>query len=132
MDRRTWKAVILLLTCAVGLGCLGEEAMTPSPAPTSVASSTPTVVASSIPPPPTSTPAPAPTPTTAPPTASPVPTVDAPYYEDRSGPTSLLASYTNAINRGEYSRAWGYWETVLAENHIRPPTYVPLPYSVVE
>jgi hypothetical protein len=37
--------------------------------------------------------------------------VDEPFYEDRSGPTTLLASYYNAINRREYARAWDYWET---------------------
>jgi hypothetical protein len=44
------------------------------------------------------------------PTASPAPPIDVPYYEERTGPTSLLASYYNAINRQEYSRAWTYWE----------------------
>ena len=34
-----------------------------------------------------------------------------PFYEDRSDPVSLLASYINAINRAEYTRAWDYWET---------------------
>jgi hypothetical protein len=33
-----------------------------------------------------------------------------PYYQDRTGPVSLLASYYNAINRQEYLRAWEYWE----------------------
>lgn len=36
---------------------------------------------------------------------------EAPYYEDRTGPVRLLASYYNAVNRREYSRAWEYWET---------------------
>jgi hypothetical protein len=32
-------------------------------------------------------------------------------YDDHTGPVRLLASYYNAINIGEYSRAWEYWET---------------------
>jgi hypothetical protein len=63
--------------------------------------------------PPAATPKPpsaAPIPPTAPPTAA--PTVPAePPYEDRQDPIRLLASYYNAINRREYSRAWGYWES---------------------
>jgi hypothetical protein len=31
-------------------------------------------------------------------------------YDDQTGPVRLLASYYNAINLGEYTRAWGYWE----------------------
>lgn len=31
-------------------------------------------------------------------------------YDDRTSPVRLLASYYNAINRGEYTRAWEYWE----------------------
>jgi hypothetical protein len=31
-------------------------------------------------------------------------------YDDQSGPVRLLASYYNAINLGEYTRAWEYWE----------------------
>ena len=30
-------------------------------------------------------------------------------YDDRSDPVQLLASYYNAINLGEYTRAWDYW-----------------------
>jgi hypothetical protein len=40
-----------------------------------------------------------------------VPPAEEPYYEDRTGPTSLLASYYNAVNRQEYARAWAYWES---------------------
>jgi len=36
--------------------------------------------------------------------------VAVPFYENRDSPASLLASYVNAINRGEYERAWGYWD----------------------
>lgn len=110
MDRRIWTAVVLLLACVVMLSCLGEERMTPSPQPASVASPTPETVPPSAPPP-TLTPVPTLTPTTAPLTESPAPPVETPYYEDRSGPTNLLASYYNAINRQEYSRAWAYWES---------------------
>jgi hypothetical protein len=34
-----------------------------------------------------------------------------PPFEDRTGPTSLLASYYNAISRREFARAWAYWES---------------------
>jgi hypothetical protein len=32
-------------------------------------------------------------------------------YDNRSRPADLLASFYNAINRHEYARAYGYWET---------------------
>jgi heat shock protein HslJ len=32
-------------------------------------------------------------------------------FENPDSPVSLLASYYNAINRGEYERAYSYWET---------------------
>jgi len=32
-------------------------------------------------------------------------------YADQNTPVDLLASYYNAINRQEYTRAYGYWET---------------------
>lgn len=31
------------------------------------------------------------------------------YLDDRSGPTELVSSYYNAINRHEFARAWSYW-----------------------
>jgi hypothetical protein len=31
-------------------------------------------------------------------------------YDNMTSPVHLLASYYNAINLGEYTRAWGYWE----------------------
>jgi hypothetical protein len=34
-----------------------------------------------------------------------------PTYDDRGGPVRLLASHYDAINRREYQRAYGYWET---------------------
>ena len=34
-----------------------------------------------------------------------------PYYENRTDPVGLLRSYYNAVNRGEYRRAYSYWET---------------------
>jgi hypothetical protein len=46
--------------------------------------------------------------------AAPVPGPGAPaipFYEDRNGPVQLLRSFYNAINRKEYPRAYGYWET---------------------
>jgi hypothetical protein len=64
--------------------------------------------------PPTETPVPnPPAPTHTPaqrPTVSPVPPAEEPYYKDRTGPASLLASYYNAVNRREYARAWECWE----------------------
>jgi hypothetical protein len=67
---------------------------------------------------PTPTPPPAPTseppavlPTspTLPPTLTPMPPPD-PLYDDRGTPVRLLASHYNAVNCGEYRRAWDYWE----------------------
>ncbi|MFN8492382.1 MAG: hypothetical protein U0350_32575 [Caldilineaceae bacterium] len=40
------------------------------------------------------------------PTAQPSPTAD-----EHSDPTTLLASYIDAINHKQYARAYGYWET---------------------
>ena len=40
----------------------------------------------------------------------PAPPPPGPAYDDREGPVQLLASYFNAINLGDYARAWGYWE----------------------
>lgn len=75
--------------------------------------------------------------------ASPTPSFTAspsvePPYDDRSSPVRLLASYYNAINRREYSRAWAYWESPLNPSYedfvqgfadtesvmlvVRPPT----------
>jgi len=34
-----------------------------------------------------------------------------PSYASQDSPTDLLASFYNAINRQEYQRAYGYWET---------------------
>lgn len=31
------------------------------------------------------------------------------YLDDRSDPSTLIASYYNALNRSEYARAWSYW-----------------------
>lgn len=44
------------------------------------------------------------------PTVSPIAEIDQ-SYDDRGDPVRLLASYCNAINRKEYRRAWGYWES---------------------
>ncbi len=73
----------------------------PTVSPTATATGTP------LPEPPTPT-GPSSTPL---PTATSPPPVAEPFYEDRAGPTTLLASYYNAINRREYTRAWDYWET---------------------
>ncbi len=85
------------------------------------------------------TPAPAIAPPTPFPTASLVPHAQEPRYEDRTGATSLLASYYNAINRREYARAWGYWQDPPSSSYehfvqgfadtasvvlaVRPPTW---------
>lgn len=42
--------------------------------------------------------------------ASACPAQTTPGYEDRSTSISLLASYYDAINRKDYTRAWNYWE----------------------
>src|SRR2546427_10242 len=40
------------------------------------------------------------------------PTAPAPLaYDNRASPIDLLASFYNAVNRQEYARAYGYWET---------------------
>ena len=55
------------------------------------------------------------------PAASPVPGQAPPaFYEDRTGGVELMKSYYNAINRGEYQRAFGYWEPGAAAG---PPSY---------
>src|SRR5262245_42482978 len=36
--------------------------------------------------------------------------VDTAYVSDRSGPTQVLGSLVNAINRREFARAYAYWE----------------------
>jgi hypothetical protein len=35
---------------------------------------------------------------------------DAPYLDDRSTPEALVESFYNAVDRGEYARAWSYYE----------------------
>lgn len=39
---------------------------------------------------------------------SPAEIIDSEYLDDRSTPTGLIASYFNAVNRGEYLRAYSY------------------------
>jgi hypothetical protein len=54
------------------------------------------------------------------PPAPPADTIDASVYlDDRSDPAALLRSFYNAINRGEYLRAYGYWD--------EPSLMTPLP-----
>lgn len=63
---------------------------------------------------PTEAPATGAPPTQGPATRSPAATATsrpAPEYDDQESPAALLASYVNAINRGEYERAWEYWES---------------------
>jgi hypothetical protein len=37
------------------------------------------------------------------------------YVDDRSTPEQVLRSYTSAINRREYARAYSYWESGAAD-----------------
>jgi len=72
-----------------------------------------TVVVTATYTPPSSAPSPMPTPE--PPTPPPLPPTPIPPpatlpYDEQADPVDLLASYINAINRGEYLRAWEYWE----------------------
>lgn len=41
----------------------------------------------------------------------PTPSSTAPYYHQQAHPEQVIASYFNAINRQEYQRAYGYWES---------------------
>jgi len=168
MDRRTWKAIVALLVSAGLTGCLGQG-LAPAPtataevttvaSPMGTSTAVPTLTAPALEPTATITPIPPTVPpmlrpptttaTAMPPTAtasatplppaSPVPPAEWPSYDDPTGPTSLLASYANAINRGEYARAWGYWEnppnpsyedflqgfaeTASVRLAVRPPTW---------
>ena len=61
-------------------------------------------------------------------------------YDNPNSPVDLLASYYNAINRGEYQRAYNYWEnaptdsyssfangfadTLSAQLIVQPPTFI--------
>ena len=42
------------------------------------------------------------------------------YLDDRSTPETLLASYANAINLGQYVRAYSYWEPSAAADQLPP------------
>lgn len=46
-----------------------------------------------------------------------------PRYEDRSDVERTLLSYYNGINRREYQRAYGYWETPGTSATSLPPEY---------
>ena len=134
ISRTVYASLVVCLLMLVVSACVPGQ---PTPVPVQPGTSTPVPAAteaeSPLPPTaeqPTSPPAePSPTqppPTEPPPTEAlspteppaptplPPPTVEVemvPFYEDRSDPVSLLASYVNAINRAEYARAWDYWET---------------------
>jgi len=62
-----------------------------------------------------------------------------PAYENQNSPVELLASYYNAINRGEYQRAYSYWQvppnpydefvsgfsdTIHVQLIVQPPTRI--------
>lgn len=122
LTRSGWIKIALYLTLTALLvtGCdliptstATDTTTPPEPATSTLATHTPTPEAPATE---TETPSPEPatptaTPTPPPPTSTPLPTVEAPYYEDRMDPSALLASYYNAINRREYARAWDYWES---------------------
>ncbi len=38
-------------------------------------------------------------------------------YDNPNSPVDLLASYYNAINRGEYQRAYNYWQNAPADSY---------------
>ena len=73
------------------------------------------------------------------PSPAPAPPPAAPAYDDATTSVSLLASFYDAINRQEYARALGYWETPPATPEefaqgyaetasvrllVQPPTFV--------
>ncbi len=88
---------------------------TPSASPTATAlphtETPPPILTPTLPPAPTSTPSPTPEPPTATPmpTPSPAPPPSVQWYEDRTDPIRLLASFYNGIDRKEYQRAYDYW-----------------------
>src|SRR5262245_31349051 len=68
-----------------------------------------------------------------------VPTPSTPVYASQDTPTDVLASFYNAINRQEYQRAYGYWEsppspydqfvqgyadTASVQLIVQPPTFI--------
>src|SRR6266487_1955902 len=121
-NRRYIVPIVLTIGLLVPLltGCGAPQAATATPpAPATLApTSAPLPTAALI----TSTPASAERPTvpltSAPATAAPAPTAaptaaaqPAPRYENLQDPADLIASYYNAINRKEYQRAYGYWES---------------------
>jgi hypothetical protein len=40
------------------------------------------------------------------------------YLDDRSTPEAVISSYYDAVNRGEYARAYSYWEPAAAEREL--------------
>ena len=46
--------------------------------------------------------------------AQPIPSPAPNYFDNRSNAVVALQSYFNAINRQEYARAYGYWESASA------------------
>lgn len=111
MSRQVQIGIILFLAL-VGLpACLGVGTVPPATQTPTVVADTPTETATPIPEP-TATPTPlTSTPTPATTTVTSPTTSPEPAYDDQTGPTSLLASYYNAINRRDYARAWSYWES---------------------
>jgi hypothetical protein len=118
MGKQIWIKIVLLCVWTGVAGCIEvEKVATVSPTAvlrtelthTPISSSTRATVPTATQIPAATQPMPTPIPKQLP-TASIVPPVAEAYYEDRTGPTSLLASYYNAINRREYARAWSYWQ----------------------
>jgi hypothetical protein len=130
LNRRHVSAlqIVCLFTVVVVASACVPGQPTPIPPPPATLTPMPPTVVQPKPPPPTQPPptqppptelpptevqSPPPPPPPPPPTLAPPPSVEPetrPFYEDRSHPVSLLASYVNALNRGEFARAWDYWE----------------------
>lgn len=125
---------VLLVIILVIPACILTSGPTPTAIPTSTvsipttAASTPTLLAMTTTPLPSNTPLPTytplpsntplPTDTQVSNTPQPTPTITvipviipmpANYVDDRSTPWQVIISFYNAINRQEYSRAYGYW-----------------------
>ncbi len=40
------------------------------------------------------------------------------YLDDRSSPQTLIASYFNALNKGDFARAWLYWDNEIEGTNL--------------
>jgi hypothetical protein len=114
MFRKTLVPVLLAFTIILS-ACSTPTPVFPTASPTETA-----VPPTAIPPTATQPPATATTVPSEAPTATAAPTITSTalpsvspskdnYIDDRSTPSQVIVSYFNAINRQEYSRAYGYW-----------------------